>query len=112
MSDDLVKRLRMGGFTVEHLDAAADAIERLSKDLNNAVWADSEMCRELEAAIERLTRERDEAHQRYVDANEARIDAEQKVEKLREALKPITSGIYWDSAEIVKARAVLAETEN
>lgn len=62
--------------------------------------------------IERLTRERDEAHQRYVDANEARIDAERKVEKLREALEPFAEKhLYPDDIDPSYADDIRADED-
>lgn len=109
MSEDIAARLRELACISGHgeLGDAADELTRLRGE------------------VERLTRERDEAFQKYVDANEARIDAEAKVAKLREVLLPFADIGEWSEdffdasmasvdvalGDLRRARAVLQETE-
>ena len=114
--EELVKRLR--------------AVEI---DDDHDLWENSHLLAEAASAIERLTQQRDILHgsltNAMVRANDFRHAfevSERKVEKLREALKPFAaicvsheipdgeSGeieTFFDCAELLRARAALAETE-
>lgn len=85
----LVERLR--GIPVKWIDLrmgeeAADAIEALTAALASERVAHAE-----------TKRERDEAFQKYVDANEARIDAEAQRDEALKALEPFAdiAGEPW-----------------
>jgi len=89
VTDDIVERLRDGKNWLNGGACCGDVDDAECCAAPACIFGEA-LKQFYEAAdeIERLTRERDEAFQKYVDANEARIDAEAKVARLREALKP------------------------
>ena len=66
----------------------AEAVEWLQREqLARMYW--QEQARELAEALERMESERDENWQRYVDADAALLDAQEKREAMREAWRLI-----------------------
>jgi signal transduction histidine kinase len=58
MTTDIVERLRAARcWHNDVMREAADEIERLRSDLRNAIMSDTELCKVLEAEIERLRTE-------------------------------------------------------
>lgn len=100
MSDDLVNRLQ----TLSH--PASESLPD-GKRLTLLIL----IAREAADVIERLTRERDDAHQRYVDANEARIDAEKSLTDAYMA-GAADARKELDSARVTMSEAALRHRQN